>query len=86
MSSLNSLGLRSARLAPRHHTGVEHVVVQRPLQRVLAFRNRSIDDVVNDPIVKNEIFGYWKLHKQIIRSSEVVELERQWNAPRPRRR
>lgn len=85
MSFLDSLGLRSLRLAPRH-TGVEHVVVQRPLQRVLAFRNRSIDDVVNDPMVKNEIFGYWKLHKQIIRSSEVVDLERQWNTPRPRRR
>ena len=45
---------------------------------------RTIDDVVNDPFVKNEIFGYWKLHKQVRRACEVVDLERQWNAA-PRR-
>ena len=55
-------------------------MIQRPLQRVLAFRGRSIDDVVNDRIVKNEILGYWKLYKQIERATEVVDLERQWNA------
>ncbi len=58
----------------------EHVMIQRPLQRVLEFRRRSIDDVVNNPMVKNEIRLYWKYHKQIARQGEVVELERQWNA------
>ena len=53
---------------------------------MLAFRNRTIDDVVNDPFVKNEIFGYWKLHKQILRTGEVVDLERQWNPARRRSR
>ena len=57
----------------------EHVLAQRPLQRVLAFRGRSIDDVVNSQIVKNEISGYWKLYRQIQRHSEIVDLERQWN-------
>lgn len=55
-------------------------MIQRPLQRILAFRGRSIDDIVNDRIVKNEIYGYWKLHKQVERTCEIVELERQWNA------
>ncbi len=59
-------------------------MTQRPLQRVLAFRGRSIDDVVNHWFVKNEILGYWKLHKQIDRSGEILELERQWNGPRRR--
>jgi hypothetical protein len=53
--------------------------VQRPLNRVLAFIGRSIDDVVNDPIVKNQVYGYYKLHRQIERAAEVRDLERQWN-------
>ena len=54
-------------------------VVQRPLNRVLAFTGRTIDDVVNDPMVKNQVYGYYKLYRQIERSSEVRDLERQWN-------
>jgi hypothetical protein len=57
----------------------EYIVVQRPLRRVLAFTGRSIDDVVNDPIVKRQILGYYKLHKEIHRRMEVRDLERQWN-------
>ena len=54
-------------------------VVQRPLNRVLAFTGRTIDDVVNDPMVKNQVYGYYKLHCQIERAAEVRDLERQWN-------
>ncbi len=57
----------------------EHLLIQRPLRRVLAFTGRSIDDVVNDSIVKREVLGYYKLHKQIHRAGEVRDLERQWN-------
>ena len=58
---------------------VEQVVTMRPLHRILAFTLRSIDDVVNDPIAKNEVYGYYKLHRRIERASEVRDLERQWN-------
>ena len=54
-------------------------VVQRPLNRVLAFIGRTIDDVVNDPIVKNQVYGYYKVHRQVERAGEVRDLERQWN-------
>jgi hypothetical protein len=54
-------------------------IVQRPLNRVLAFTGRTIDDVVNDRMVKNQVYGYYKLYRQIERTSEVRELERQWN-------
>lgn len=57
----------------------EHVVTQRPLRRILAFTGRSIDDVVNDPIAKNQVYGFFKLSKQIDRAAEVHDLERQWN-------
>jgi hypothetical protein len=57
-------------------------LVQRPLDRVLAFTGRTIDDVVNDPMVKNQVLGYYKLYRQIERSAEVRDLERQWNPAR----
>lgn len=79
MQNLLGIGITRPFSAPNDGPGTGHVMLQRPLQRVLAFRNRSIDDVVNDPIVKNEIYGFYKLHKQIHRSAEVFELERQWN-------
>lgn len=53
--------------------------VRHPLHRVLAITGRTIDDVVNDPIARNEVYGYYKLHRQVERSAEVRELERQWN-------
>jgi hypothetical protein len=52
---------------------------QRPLHRVLAFTRRSIDDVVNDPIAKNEVYGYYKLFRQVERASDIRDLEKQWN-------
>jgi len=57
----------------------EYVQVQRPLRRVLAFLGHSIDAVCNDPIVKNEVRGYYKLHLMVQRSMEITELERWWN-------
>lgn len=60
--------------------GMEHVVVQQPLRRVLASIGRSIDDVVNSEWAKREVLGYYKLYRHIERRSEIVELERQWNA------
>ena len=52
---------------------------RRPLHRVLAFTGRSIDDVVNDPIAKNAVRGYYKLYRQVERAAEVRDLEKQWN-------
>lgn len=76
---MDFLGISSRRIDTAHEDRVEHVVPLRALHRVLAFTGRSIDDVVNDPIVKNEVLGYYKLHKWIHRGSEVYELEQQWN-------
>jgi hypothetical protein len=73
------LGYQSRRQLAGENTGVEFIMRQRALHRILAFIGRSIDDVVNDPIAKNQVRGYFKLSKQIERSSEVTELEKQWN-------
>ncbi len=79
MSQLGILGIRDRFSRRRTPNGIEYVVVQNPLRRVLAFRGRSIDDVVNNPIVKNEVICYYKLQKQIERVCESRDLERQWN-------
>ena len=55
------------------------VVLQNRLNRVLAITRLTIDDVVNNPIAKNQVLGYFKLSKQIDRRAEIGELERQWN-------
>ena len=81
MSSPDPLGLSVARVWQRPSAGTltEHVIVNRPLRRVLAFLGHTIDEVCNDEIVKRKVYGYFRLSKQINRSMEIGELERQWN-------
>jgi len=59
---------------------IEHVQIQRPLHRLMAFTGQSIDQIVNCPIAKRKVLGYYKLHRWVERQSEVSELERQWNS------
>jgi hypothetical protein len=57
----------------------EIVQLQNALRRVLCFTGHTIDDVVNDPIARSKVRGYFKLHRWIERANETSELERQWN-------
>ncbi len=72
-------GINQRREGSLHPQGIEHVAVYKVLHRVLAFTGRTIDDVVNCPIAKREVLGYWKVHRQVERSIEIGELNRQWN-------
>ena len=76
---MESLGFRKIGRASPNDDRIEHVIVRRPLARLLAFTRRTIDDVINDPIARNEVRGYFKLFKWVKRESEISELERQWN-------
>ncbi|HSV16008.1 MAG TPA: hypothetical protein VLI90_17230 [Tepidisphaeraceae bacterium] len=82
MSSLSPLGFHVVRRSIEEPTRSERVIIQRPLQRVLAFTRRSIDDVVNCPIVKNEVLGYYKLHKWVERGCEITDMNRWWSGGR----
>ncbi|HMB95343.1 MAG TPA: hypothetical protein VKK61_04820 [Tepidisphaeraceae bacterium] len=86
MSEQELLGLRKAAMSQPAQQRTEHVVVQRLLNRVLAFTGRTIDDVINDPIAQRQVAGYFKLHRWVERECEISELERQWNAIAQRRR
>lgn len=79
MDSLDALGGSLVRFHVDHEARTQFVQIQHPLRRVLAFTGRSIDDLINDPIARNEVFGYYKLHRQVGRRAEILELERQWN-------
>ena len=79
MSELRGWGIPFARRALGQQPDVSHVMVHHPLRRVLNFTGHTIDDVINDPIVKNKVRGYFKLHKFVQRRCEIVDLERQWN-------
>jgi hypothetical protein len=79
MSLFNSLGIGVPRLQQPVGNRSELTMAHRPLRRVMAFLGCSIDQLCNDPIVKNQVFGYFKLYKEINRRGEITELERQWN-------
>jgi len=80
--SRSTLGINPIRIEARGDGAadrIEHVIVQRPLHRVMAFTGRSIDEVVNDPIARNQVRGYFQLYKWVRRESEISDLEHQWN-------
>ena len=79
MNPFPGLGIGARHLQADHVDRMQHVIVQRPLRRVLAFTGRTIDDVVNSASAKNEVMAYFKLYRQVQRMSEVSELERWWN-------
>ncbi|MFN4242858.1 MAG: hypothetical protein ACK4PI_06425 [Tepidisphaerales bacterium] len=67
-------------LPARRELATEYVVRRRTaFHRVLGFTGRTIDDIVNCPIARREVLGYYKLHRWVERRCEIVELERQWN-------
>ena len=79
MGNLELLGISSPGAYAEQSQRIEHVIVLRPLHRVLHFSRQSIDDVINSPISKNLVLGYFKLYKEVHRTCEAVDLERQWN-------
>ena len=80
MSLLRGFGLTFGKPPAPPEPQVSHVLHQKALNRILSFTRHTIDDVVNDPIVKNEVLGYYKLHQFVQRRSEILDLERQWNS------
>ena len=79
MKDSNLLGFGRVNLPRVGEPDIEHVIVQQPLQRVLEFTGHSIDDVVNSPVVKNKVLGYFKLHRWVERESDISDMERAWN-------
>ncbi len=79
MSEFNRLGFSRPTFARHIGTQTELVLPHQPLRQLLEFTRHSIDDVVNDEIVKREVLGYYKLKCQIQRRCEAIDLDRWWN-------
>jgi hypothetical protein len=82
MAQMRGLGFRTSPRLVDAEPKISYVMRERALRRVLNFMGRTIDDVVNNAIVKNEVLGYYKLHKFINRRVEIRDLESQWNSIR----
>ena len=79
MSILSPLGVGNQERLVRPNPRTALVQLRNSLHRLMAFRGFTIDDIVNNPITKNEALGYWKVFRQIERRGEILDLERQWN-------
>jgi hypothetical protein len=49
------------------------------LRRILAHTDLSIHDVINSPVARNRVAGYYRLSLHIDRRADTLTLERQWN-------
>lgn len=62
-----------------HPTPIVRTVRVTEIRRLLAFAGRSIDEVVNCPIARRRVAFFHRVGREIERTIEVAELERQWN-------
>ena len=62
--------------AIRVDSHILHSVHHTPLQRILAFRNLSIDDVIDNPVAWTEVYYLWRIHNLIQRRYVAMEQER----------
>lgn len=69
---LTHLNSRSIRV----DSHILHSVHHTPLQRILAFRNLSIDDVIDNPVARTEVYYLWRIHNLIGRRCKAVDEQR----------
>ncbi len=79
LTNLFNFGRRYLSPPPGADGRTEIVQIQNALRRVLSFTGHTIDDVVNDPVAKMKVLGFYKLHRWVARENETSDLERQWN-------
>lgn len=58
---------------------IVRVVRHSPMHQLLAFAGHTIDDVVNCPVARRRVAFYHRVGREITRTGEVADLERQWN-------
>ena len=79
LSNLFNFGRLGNDALPPAGERTEIVQIHNSLRRVLAFTGHTIDDVVNSPVAKMRVLGFYKLHRWVARENETSDLERQWN-------
>jgi len=74
MSAFDSLGLGTAQLPGMNRGPVVMLSEAQVLGRALEFTGYTIHDVINDPIARNTVAGYYGLYRYIERHCEMMDL------------
>jgi hypothetical protein len=72
-------GMSPGRHFEREPDRLEHVVRHPELRKILAFAGWTIDDLVNNPLARNDVRRWYKISRWMDRELEISDLERQWN-------
>ena len=72
MSRLSSLGIGGFSGPVNDDSYYQRRLAQLALHRVLEFTGWSIDDVVNNPLARNEVLGYYKLCRFVDRRCDEI--------------
>lgn len=53
-----------------------HTVDHSAIQRIFAFLNLSVDDVIDSPIARTAVCFHWKVHHLVQRRCAAIDAER----------
>lgn len=80
MSRISGLGIGAGPMGfPDERPLQVESVVRLALNRVLEFTGHSIDDIVNDPVARNEVEGYYRLYCYVERRCDEIRRNRAIN-------
>ncbi|MEM1013693.1 MAG: hypothetical protein AAGI46_15910 [Planctomycetota bacterium] len=67
---------------PDHEAMVERQAEARRLDRVLSFCGLNLSDVLSSSVERRRVAFYLSIDREVERTGEVLDLERQWNPHR----
>ena len=82
MAEFDPIGFGSGPQVPEQGYFVRVDLLRIALHRVLNFTGRTIDDVIDDPIARNEVIGYLKLYHEIERRCDAIDRARRSSSGR----
>jgi hypothetical protein len=71
MSDPLDMGVKTIRVDSHILQTVEH----SPLQRIFAFLNLSVDDVIDSPIARTAVHFHWRVHNLVQRRCAAIDAE-----------
>jgi hypothetical protein len=78
MNSLRILGIGSSGPVTSDGTARYQQAISRlALRRILRYRKRTIDDIINNPLVKMEVLGWYRMSRFVERRCDKITSDRQ---------
>jgi hypothetical protein len=79
MSAFGSLGLSFPTRQQAVHFAPQIFSEAQLVARILEFTGYTIDDVINDPIARNAVGGYYRLHRIIEQRCDELQQSRAYH-------